>query len=388
MYSIRRSSIAFVALLFILLLGIGAYPSKGLVLKVSSLGVVGEKERRAAGIISQDGAQSIEIPNASLWSYGDSLLGTIDSGGKIHFSGVINNTMAITCDLDASDSIDRFIYLTDVNGRPRQPIEPDPTEDGKDCVLWPAHGIYINGKIQMFYQIVSIINPRALLGFEVLGVGMAEARFPVNAQPGEFSTLKFRRLKHKGGYIFWREEEGGYGIHVLDIGDGYAYVYGRYNRQKRFTYGEEEQIKGNPDDPLVHPLRLMRVKRDQFTRRESYEYLADTKGSWSKDPKDAIDIISVVGNFQIFYNQYLKTFLCVYTDDFSNQIKIRRAKSLWGPFGMPEVIFKHISTKKGEFISTMYVHPEYNRKKGKIFFITYCVSRMDTRPILLKVELK
>lgn len=384
MCSIRRLSIVSITLLFTLLLGAKAYPSKGLVLNVSSLGIFGEKERKIVGIISQDGAQSIEIPNASLWTYGDSLLGTIDSGGKIHYSGLLNNTMAVTADLDARNSIGEFVYLTNIHGKVRQPIEPDSTKNGKGYCLWPAHGIYINGKIQMFYQIVKIIDPNTLFGFEVIGAGMAEAKLPADAQPKDLSTLKFYRLRHKGSYIFWREKEGGYGIQVLDIGDGFAYVYGRYNRSKR----AEERAKGNPDDPLVHPLRLMRVEKGHFTSRESYEYLADFKGVWSKDPANAIDIIPYVGNFQIFYNQHLKTFLCVYTDDFSNQIKIRTAMSPWGPFGEPEVIFKHITKKASEFISTMYVHPESSRVKGKIFFITYCVSRMDTRPTLVRVELK
>lgn len=384
MRSIRRLSIVSITLLLALLLGVKAYPSKGLVFDVSHLGIVGEKERKMAGIISQDGAQSIEIPNASLWTYGDSLLGTADSGGKAHFSGLLNNTMAVTADLDARDSIEGFVYLANIHGKVRQPIEPDFTRGGKGYCLWPAHGIYINGKIQMFYQIVKIVDPKALFGFKVIGVGMAEAKLPPDVQPKDLSTLKFYRLRHKGSYIFWREEEGGYGIQVLDIGDGFAYIYGRYNRSKR----AEEKTKGNPGDPLVHPLRLMRVKKGRFTSREAYEYLADLKGTWSKDPADAIDITLYVGNFQIFYNQHLKTFLCVYTDDFSNQIRIRTARSPWGPFGEPEVIFKHIAKKASEFITTMYVHPEYNRRKGKIFFVTYCVSRMDTRPTLLRIELK
>jgi hypothetical protein len=132
----------------------------------------------------------------------------------------------------------------------------------------------------------------------------------------------------------------------------------------------------------------MRVKIESFTTRDAYEYLASNKGIWTKNPKKAIDILPVVGSFQIFYNKHLKTFLCVYTDDLSNQIKLRTAKTPWGPFGYTEVLFTHETKNPDEFISTMFVHPEYNMKDGKVFFITYCVSSLDTQPILLKVKLR
>lgn len=92
------------------------------------------------------------------------------------------------------------------------------------------------------------------------------------------------------------------------------------------------------------PVKLCRAPLDSFEKKDGYEFFIGTDGAgnpmWSANEADAVPVIdSVNKEIALAYNEELGCFLFTTLDNVTQQMVIRDAKNLWGPWSKPSVLF-------------------------------------------------
>lgn len=92
------------------------------------------------------------------------------------------------------------------------------------------------------------------------------------------------------------------------------------------------------------PVKLCRAPLDSFEKKDGYEFFIGTDGAgnpmWSPNEADAVTVIdSVNKEIGVVYNEGLDCFLFTTIDNVTQQMVIRDAKNIWGPWSKPSVLF-------------------------------------------------
>lgn len=318
-------------------------------------------------MLGQDAAYSIPVqPGEALWVFGDTLIGTLDETGRRLMEQMPCNTGLICRDRDGANGLQKYDYLLDETGVPRQLIPLEPDEAPEVYRVWGMHGCHLDGKIYWYYIRIRI-DPEGIwpYKFATAGSGLAVADYP---------ELNFKRLSHQGTTLWWEDQAPCYGVAVLPTLD-FVYIYGTLYRDQR------------------HDCYLIRVRPEAIENPAAYEYLSDPAPHWTTDSAAAISIMEdMPTEMSVSYNAYLGCYLAVHSLKTRGKIVGRTASTPWGPWSEPVVLWtskvplRNPLVYDGPMVYAGKEHRELARENGKIIYLT-CVEFEEYLPRLVEVEL-
>lgn len=311
-------------------------------------------------ITGQDAVSSIELPNRqTFWIFGDTIEGPFETIRYFELTEVLSNTGAIVPLQDISQGVHDFRYLTEPDGsRARQLIHFANPEHKSRQRLWAIHGAHVNGHLYLYYHKITMDPSRDVFEFFTLdGMGVAKAD----------DDYYFERLAAPDGTLeWWKGDEPGFGVWVQEHG-GYLYLWGSIQ----------------PESKSAGDLYLARVRPDDIENHSAYEYLvqaptleqSDVEPVWAAEFTPTACLFSDVPNeMSSSWNEYLGCFISLTTYQRENQLVIRTAPQLTGPWSAPEVIFRPAKTKPDSLFNAGKEHPEFARDSGKTTYMTFIDS--------------
>lgn len=323
----------------------------------------------AVNITGQDGATSCRLPDGdSLWLFGDSVEGPFESIRHHDLTEVLSNTASIVPKQDYSEGIKKYRYLTEPGGeRARQVIKFDATEDRSRHRLWPIHSTCVGKSIYAFYHKITMDPKRDVFEtFELNGMGIARAKI---------GGYQFERLLAPDGTKeYWKGDQPGFGVFAEQLPDGYLYLWGC------FWTG----------------MFLARTRVETIEQLDRYEYLVDAptrqhpnrKPVWSpKFANAAVLFDNVPNELSVSYNPYLKRHVAIHVLGRKNQLAIRTAPQIFGPWSAPEVFYRAPRIREDDLFTAAKEHPEMRGENGRRMYVTY-VNSTNYIPTLLEVRLR
>lgn len=318
-------------------------------------------------LTGQDCASSIVLPSdEAFWVFGDTIEGPFESIRNLPLDDKLSNTAAIVPRQDVSEGIKRYQFLTQPDGKRARQVVPFVDDETPAAQrIWPIHGLCHGDQIYLFYHRISLIpGVDVFENFNLDGMGIARAKI------GEW---KFERLKaHDGTYEFWKGNQPTFGVFVQQQ-DGVAYVWGN----------------------LMTGMFLARTTPEKIADLASYEYLTSaptaaepqTKPVWSKTfEPTAVLFDSVPNEMSASYNEHLGCYTAIHCRLRENEIVLRTAPEMVGPWSDMETIFRPEKQDAADLFYAAKEHPELAREKGRIIYVTYVDSR-SYAPQLVEVTL-
>lgn len=328
------------------------------------LGNVPLPQGRGWRLHGQDGGQSIDLGEESLFVFSDTLLSAA-RGGDPRFSSVIPNQTGLrgyflpNCAglapnpgpraVDLRRSLGQLRFFTDAAGWPREILTATDDERRDGLRFWPQHGILLGGAVYLYYLGILCTDPTDTWGFRCLGTGLARL---------DPASGRCERLRRQGEWCFWPVigDDFHLGVQVL-ARDGWLYVFAS------LRHG------------LDGTLRLARVRPEAITDPESYEYLAATSPRWTRRLDDALDLGPCASELSVSYNAFLDRYLMTYIHPHDKVLTLRTAEEPWGPYGPPQTVARvpHLSTSEMVFLT--FEHPQFATDGGRRLVVSYSQPR-------------
>jgi len=357
-------------------------------------------------MVGQDGAYSIPTQAGLLWFFGDTLIGArrpgeslwypdgkpvghADMSGLAGIEHMINNTGLLSSTEVGPAGIAGYRYILDGRGGIKPLIPLERGEDPDWIRVWCLHGIEVEGKICLFFVKVETVEEGIFpVNFRILGSGLAA---------GEAREWSFTRILHNGSDIWWPAEQPHFASAVLAPAGDWLYLYG-------VLQGEDK----------IQRCYLARVRREEITRLDRYEYLcAPAPGSerglpraadsgcapdeptgpaWSSRIEEAVPLFDGMPNEQsVSWNPWLGCYLAVHSLDLSGKIVARTAPEPWGPWSTPAELYQVRCSHPAhlpypQLIYAGKEHPALAREGGRIIYVTY-IEFEEYYPHLLEITL-
>lgn len=308
-------------------------------------------------IVGRDGGVGAALWGHVVFCYGDTVLSVPDAEGETWH----HNSFSITEDLDASDGIDGFTEPVDEAGAPIYFVAPTPDEAtfneahrGEDCeeepcqarfAAWPGTMVYDEARDRalVFYGLI-YAEPG---DFNFRGVGQSIATWaglddlperPEVAPGAEHPTLLFS------------EGEPPFGTAAIARdGDLYAFAC------------------DSDADGLSPPCLLAKVPLEDALDRSAWRFWDG--GAWSEALDDATEVFAGAPSVTVAYNAYLGAFTAIYAEPLSNDVVIRTADALEGPWTDPRLLF--VANKPDGSAYDSDAHPEYEEEGGRVQYVTF-----------------
>lgn len=127
------------------------------------------------------------------------------------------------------------------------------------------------------------------------------------------------------------------------------------------------------------PVKLCRTPTATLTQKEGYEFFTgiDAAGEprWSPREEDAVVVIdSVNKEFGVVYNEGLGCFLMTTLDNVNQQMILRDAKNIWGPWSMPVLLFDESYIEHEDvgqrFFYGSFMHSRFMENNGRTVYMT------------------
>jgi len=297
--------------------------------------------QRRAGVLFQDGAQSVPVAGGALWTFGDTFYGQPQPGQPPQLSQNKGAQSATIAFLPAGQTNlpPALEYFADSNGVVANPFEYFPDEDLKHHRIWPGAGISIGSRIYLSYSVIEVTDEPGPWNFHGIGSGLAVAETPLG---------RFVRLRPNGRWRFpvapaqiLREGDQ---LYLLEISDA---------------------PKG---------LILSRVNAPEIENPAAYEFFAG-KG-WSTNRADVRVIFrKAYGQVSVMWVPALRRYLMATSSDFfhPHEIQFRQAKQIEGPWGAPARIpVPEMPGKKTTLVYCTFFHPELSDDQSLRFVTTFC----------------
>ena len=322
------------------------------VLSAQEMGVMEQSEL----IQGRDGGQSAVLWGRSVWLFGDTVVNVPDVEGETWH----HNSFSFTQDLDASDGITGFVERLDAAGAPAYILAPTPEEAafnaahrGDGCqdpcgarwAVWPGTPVFdaARDRALLFYGLI-YAEPG---DFNFRGVGQSLAvweRFedppirPILTPEAEHPTLLFI--------------EG-----EPDFGNGAAVI------------GEELYAFACPGDGLEFDCILAKVPLGSALERASWRFWDGA--AWSPDMSAAAELFRGSSIMTVGFNAYLGSWLAVYSDPLSNDVMLRAAPAVTGPWSGELKLFTAQRRGGDCCVYDAIWHPEYDERGGKVQYVSH-----------------
>ena len=307
---------------------------------------------------ARDGGYSVLFRGRSVWLYGDSILSLEGEDG----SSWRDNSWSWTTDLDASDGTTGFSEPVDSLGAPEEYF-PETDEEaefnaahrGDDCIepcgarkiLWPMDAVYDPQGDRVLASYVKIYGEPGAWNFYGMGYGMAVWEDPDGAverpevAPGtDEPTLLFT------------DEELNFGVAMVVEGvDLYAYAC--------------ESRGGDWGKPCL----LARVGLADVLDRDAWRFWDGDQ--WSSQVDDAQVLFEGNSQMTVHYNPLLDAYLAVHVDGVSDDIVMRTAPALEGPWSESVYVFTAEPAHGDGFVYCGLGHEELMGEGGGMEYISY-----------------
>lgn len=302
-------------------------------------------------LAGQDGGQSIDVGDATLFVFSDTLLAKADSPDpatrvfSTSNSRFLANCAGLAGGSSLREALSNIDLFPDADGWPREVIRRNLQERLAGYRFWPEHGVLIGESVYLFYVGIRQVQPQDTWGFEIAGSGLAVL---------DTKTGCCDRVRIDGDWRLWRatDDRVHWGVQTL-LQVEHVYVFGTRR-----------------DGPFRTAV-LARVPVDRIADPTSYEYLSSDAPSWSNSPADTIDLVSCASEFSVSYNPYLGRYLMIYADGYEKVLYLRTSEEIWGPYSEPQRLGKLPHREDAEIISQAFEHPKFSKNGGQTVVISY-----------------
>jgi hypothetical protein len=311
-------------------------------------------------IRGRDGGYSAGWAGRSVWDFGDTVLMTPASDGETWRS----STFCATTDLDASDGLSALTDPLDAAGGPGEFLPFTPEEQAfndahfsnaskatctDDCgarwALWPGPILPnpAGPDALVFYGKITA-RPGAF-NFSVVGTSVATWASP-DARPVRPTV----RPGADEPTLLFGADEPNFASAALVVGsDVYAYAC--------------------PDSCL-----LARVPYARATDRAAWTFLAKD-GSWSADWRDAERLFDGSTMMTVAWNDALASYLAVYSEPLSSDLKYRTAPAPEGPWSDARLLLHAMPPTDDGWVYSGLAHAELARDGGLTQYVSYFRAR-------------
>lgn len=333
-------------------------PDSPLVASVRDLGV--QFSGNDLDITGQDAVSSVPLADrTTFWIFGDTIEGPFDTIRGFELTEVLSNTGAIVPLQDISAGVREFRYLTTPDGaRARQLIGFIPPEHKSRQRLWAIHGAQVSGQLYLYYHKITMDPTLDVFEtFTLDGMGVAKAG----------PDFSFERLRAPDdSYEWWKGGEPGFGVWVQQHGE-HLYLWGSIQ----------------PESKSAGDMYLARVRPEDIENVAAYDYLVqaptlvrpDVLPRWSPTFTPTACLFSDVPNeMSSSWNEYLAAFISLTTYQRDNQLVIRTAPEITGPWSEPQVIFRPAKTRPDSLFNAGKEHPEFAQGGGRTTYMTFIDS--------------
>jgi hypothetical protein len=338
--------------MLVLLLGCGSPPAVR-VTGSEELGVVAQSNL----ILGRDGAASALLWGRSVWVFGDTVTRVPDVEGQTWHS----NSFSITADLDAMDGVGGLTESTDDAGAPVYLLAPTADEEafivahrGDPCAEQPCGARYAAWPGAPVFD---ARRDRALVPYGLVWAAPGDFNFHGVGQSfavwNGLSQAPERPLVSPGAAfptMLFGETEPNFGTaSVID--------------------GDELLAFGCVLDWLTFHCSLAKVGLDQVFDRSAWRFWDGTR--WSPSMADARPVLDATSDLTVQFNPHFGVWMAIYSGIFSNDVLIRTAPALTGPWSDEGTLV--VADRKGQS-GTSYdaqPHAEYARDGGRVIFVTY-----------------
>jgi hypothetical protein len=328
-------------------------------------------------IQGRDGGESARVFGRVIFAYGDTVTNVPDADGQTWH----HNSWSYTDDDTAADGLGPLVERVDASGAPSYLIAPTTEEEafnaahrGDPCpeepcgarfAVWPSAPLWdeARGRALILYGLI-YAEPGAF-NFHGVGTGIAvwndfdEApERPVVSPGAEHPTL------------LWAEGE--------PSPDNAAVIDG--DTLHAFQCREETWSR---------PCTLWSAPLDRVLEREAWRVWDGA--AWDGDPGRAADLFDGAPIMSVAYNQHLGAWVAIYAETLENEIVLRTAPALTGPWSGELHV---IDTDPGASDSWTYdalAHPSFDEDGGRVIYVTYSRPTGETwfsaRFPLIRVEL-
>lgn len=319
-------------------------------------------------IVGQDGGQSIRVGEKTLIVFSDSLVMFRDPLPAVRERAVpfpmpwgkngvfLPNCAGISDASTLPSAMAQLRYFRDDTGLPRPVLEASQQEQAFRLRFWPCHGIYIDGRIFLYYLGIQTIDPTSVWGFRTLGTGLAA----LDPESGECS-----RISHDGDWRLWKQHADDFHFGVQTVADD-SFVY----------------VFASVRNGLQNTALLARVTRDAIADPGAYAYLSDHKPTWSPRLGDATNLGPCSSEYSVSYNAFLGRYLMVYLDEYRKVLVMRTAPALWGPYSAPQQIAAVPHRTSSELVYLGFEHPMFAQEGGRRIFVSYCQPNFTANSIV------
>ena len=304
-------------------------------------GSIWSEAQRRAGVLFQDGAQSIPVAGGTLWLFGDTFYGRTPPGLPPQNSQIKGSDWTTLAFLPAglTQLPPTLTYFTNADGAVSNAIALLAGEDAKHRRIWPDGGIGIGPKIYLYYSMIGTTDEPGPWNFHGLGGGLSVSDKPLNP---------FTRLQPDGQWKFPVEP-----IQVV--------------REKEMLYLLE--VSHEPQG-----LILARVKCAQLEDPAAYRFF--TGDGWSKNRADAKVVLrQAYGQVSVMRLPRTGKYLLATSSDFSHprEIQLWQAKRLEDPWSAPaRIAVPEMPGKKTNLVYCTYLHPELSDPHSTRVVVTFC----------------
>lgn len=333
----------FTGLLLVVALGLlpGCSTPPVLVQKVEFGGSIWSAGQRRAGVLFQDGGQSIPVSGGTLWLFGDTFYGQPPVGlspQNSQIKGARWTTIALL-PTDHTNLPPILAYYTNRDGLVANPIDLLPGEDEKHHRIWPAGGVSLGSRFYLYYSLIETTDAPGPWNFHGLGGGLSVAE----EVPGHFT-----RLQPDGHWKFPVEP-----VQVLREGE------------VLYLFEVSSQPKG---------LLLARVKVAEIEHPAAYEFF--TGAGWSNQRAQAKVVLKeAYGQVSVMRLPGADDYLLATSSDPSHprEIQLRRSRHLEGPWSAPvRLAVPEFPGKKTELVYCTFLHPELSGTGSQQLVATFC----------------
>jgi hypothetical protein len=322
------------------------------------LGSVPRRKSDAWALVGQDGGQSIDLGDKTLFVFADTLLTPLRPYDHVNIMPppfqlptkepclFLPNCAAIAEDGDLRQALVNMDYYLDSNGLPKEIIAPTPQERAKEIRFWPAHGIWAAGKVYLFYIGIQKIGPDSMWDFRNLGIGLAIF---------DPETGMCERVRHAKNWILWSApvDDFHFGVQVFKEQD-MIYVFG--------SVRDGFEVQGF----------IARAPLDQIQDPTAYAFYDVNAKNWIEELTESCSLGDCGSDYSVSYNSYLEAYLMIYADSFKKTLWYRQAEKLTGPYSEPRKIGRLPHLPASELVYLAFEHPKFTTERGKRIYISYC----------------
>lgn len=338
------------------------------VLSVRYMGTLPRRYTDAWALVGQDGGQSIDLGDRTLFVFSDTLLSARTPArpskavpavfrGDVGNRGVfLSNCAGISDGATVRDAASKVDYYLDSMEFPREILPAGFRERAQEIRFWPEHGIYWDGFVYLYYLGIQTVDATSIWGFVSAGCGVARM---------DPLTGECERLSRGGDWRLWKSSQGElhFGVQVLREGD-YCYVFGSV-RETLFSHAV-----------------LARVPIAGIADVGAYTYLNSTEPRWSESLSEACDLGPCAGDYSVSYNTHLGQYLMLYIDPYEKILTMRTAEVIWGPYSEPRMIVAVPHAETTEMVYLGFEHPRFTPDAGKTVYLSYCQPHFTNNSLL------